>query len=342
MTQAIFERTLKQLQQKGKGILAADESVSTIGQRFEKLHIFNSEEKRRQYRELLFSTPKIKEYIGGVILFEETLQETSKGRPLPELLLSQEIVVGCKADQGLLEVGDEFTTKGLEDLASRLKKYYFLGVRFAKWRAVFQVARGLPSPKVLKKNAEFLALYAKTCLENKIIPIVEPEVLSTGGHSSDECFDTTEKVLRAVFNELEKHQVPTRWIILKPNMVVPGSGSGEKMVPEKVANMTVGCLMSVVPKDVPIVAFLSGGQSEAEACLNMNAIAQHENLPWFLTYSFGRALQNSTMSTWKGNGANTEIAQRAFMHRARLTSLAQQGKYSSELEDELIATEKDQ
>lgn len=334
MNYSILDRTLKQLLVPGKGILAADESVNTIGQRFEKLHVLNSEEKREEYRELLFTIPDLEKYISGVILFEETLQENgSDGAPLPNKLSQHGVVIGCKVDQGLAEAGDEFTTKGAEGLSDRLKKYYFLGARFAKWRAVVQISKVLPSERVLRKNAELLAIYAKACQEAGIIPIVEPEVLSTGGHTSEQCYSVTEKALGVVFAELERAGVDLRYMILKPNMIVPGSGSGEKMVPEKVGNMTVSVLMSAVPKNVPGIAFLSGGQTEQEACLNLNAIMQHENLPWLVTYSFGRALQNSTLATWAGDPANKKAAQIAFMKRAKLVSMAQQGKYDMKLEE---------
>lgn len=326
-----MDSTIKKLLVSGKGILAADESVETAGKRFEKLGISNTEGMRAAYRELLFSSPGIKEYISGVILFDETLRQSAdNGVPLRSLLEAKGVVLGCKIDQGLTPIPghpDEMMTKGMEGLVDRLADYAGMNVKFVKWRAVFKIDKGLPSKASLKKNAELLAEYAAASQQVGIVPIVEPEVLSDGKHSSERCFEVTEEVHRQVFDELKNKKVDLRFVLLKPNMIVPGSESGEAMRPEQVGNMTVSCLLSTVPKEVPGIVFLSGGQSEAEACENMNAVASHQNLPWVVTYSFGRALQNSTLKIWSGNASNIEAAQKAFLHQASLVSLAQQGKY---------------
>lgn len=336
MVRLVLNETIKKLLVPSKGILAADESVSTIEKRFLKYNIKNDEEMREAYREMLFSTPGISDYISGVILFDETLRETdSSGKPLRELLQSQGIVVGCKIDQGLAPLAnspDEMVTKGLEGLADRLSEYFDLGVRFVKWRAVFKIGKNFPSELCIKKNAELLASYAALSHLAGIVPIVEPEVLSEGAHSSEECFETTQKVLKGVFAALEARAVDLRFILLKPNMIVPGQSSSEKMTSENVANLTVSCLKAVVPKKVPGIVFLSGGQTESEACENLSAIAEQGNLPWSVTYSFGRALQNSALETWGGNSSKVDEAQKVFLNRAHLASLAQQGKYDKTLE----------
>ncbi len=338
MLRLVLNETIKKLLVPGKGILAADESVGTIAKRFLKYKIKNEEEMREAYREVLFSTKGISDYISGVILFDETLRETdSDGRPLREVLASQNIVVGCKVDQGLLPMATspkEMVTEGLEGLADRLTEYFDLGVRFVKWRSVFKIGNGLPSKLCIKKNAEIFASYALLCQEVGIVPIVEPEVLSDGSHSAEDCFETTEKVLHGVFTALEERKVDLRFILLKPNMIVPGQESLEKMIPEKVANLTVSCLKATVPAQVPGIVFLSGGQSESEACQNLNAIAEHNSMPWAATYSFGRALQNSALEAWAGNSDKIGEAQKVFLKRAHLVSLAQQGKYDKKLEKE--------
>lgn len=336
MVRLILDETIKKLLVPGKGILAADESVGTIAKRFAKFNIKNEEEMREAYREMLFSTKGISEYISGVILFDETLRETDgRGQPLREVLQAQNIVVGCKVDEGLIPLPnspEEMVTKGLEGLTDRLTEYYDLGVRFAKWRAAFSIGKNFPSDLCIEKNSELLASYAKLCQMAGIVPIVEPEVLSDGSHSSEECFEATEKVLRGVFEALERRAVDLRFILLKPNMIVPGQDSAEKMIPEKVANLTVSCLKATVPKKVPGVVFLSGGQSEEEACKNLNAIAVHDEMPWVVTFSFGRALQNSALKEWNGDASKINEAQRVFLHRASLVSLAKDGKYDKSLE----------
>lgn len=330
-------RTVRQILVSGKGILAADESIDTIAKRFERFHIRNVEEMREAYREMLFTSSKFGSYISGVILFDEQLRETtSDGGLLRKVLKDQGVLVGCKIDKGLEPMPrnkhGEVQTKGLEGLAERMQDYADLGVTFVKWRAALQVGKNLPSDRCIQKNADLLASYAHVAQESGIVPIVEPEVLGNGKHSSEQCYESTLRTLKGVFEALERRKVDLRYIFLKPNMIVPGSESKEKMVVEKVANMTVSCLKEAVPKDVPGIVFLSGGQTEKEACANMNAIAEHENLPWVVTYSFGRALQNSTLAKWHGRENRVAEAQKVFQKRAHLTSLAQQGKYSSKLE----------
>ncbi|MFA6105536.1 MAG: class I fructose-bisphosphate aldolase [Patescibacteria group bacterium] len=332
-----LNKIVKQILVAGKGILAADESIETIAKRFERYHIRNVEEMREAYREMLFTSPKFSNYISGVILFDEQLRETtSDGRLLRKVLKEQGVLIGCKIDKGLAPMPrnkhGEMQTKGLEGLAERMQDYADLGVTFVKWRAVFSVGKNLPSNRCIQKNGELLATYAKIAQEAGIVPIVEPEVLGTGNHNSDECYESTVRTLRGIFDELVKRGVDLRFIFLKPNMIVPGSESREKIKVEKVANLTVACLKEVVPKIVPGIVFLSGGQTEKEACANMNAIALHEKLPWVVTYSFGRALQNSTLAHWRGIASRAKGAQKVFEKRAHLTSLAQQGKYSSKLE----------
>ena len=332
-----LNKTVKSILVSGKGILAADESIDSISKRFERYHIKNIEEMREAYREMLFTTPDFSEYISGVILFDEQLRETtSDGRLLRNVLKDQGVIVGCKIDKGLENLTGskkgEKQTKGLEGLAERMQEYADLGVRFSKWRAVFSIGKGLPTDRCIQKNAELLASYAYIAQEAGIVPIIEPEVLGVGNHSSEDCFEATSRVLKGVFSALEKHQVDLRFIFLKPNMIVPGGESREKMRAEKVGNMTVSCLLENVPKTVPGIVFLSGGQTEKQACANLNAIASHEKLPWVVTYSFGRALQNSTLAYWRGIASRAEGAQKIFLIRAHLASLAQQAKYSSKLE----------
>jgi fructose-bisphosphate aldolase class I len=332
-----LNKIVKQVLVPGKGILAADESIETIAKRFERFHIKNIEEMREAYREMLFTTPGFSDYISGVILFDEQLRETtSDGRLLRKVLSDEGVVIGCKIDKGLEPLArtrnGEKQTKGLEGLAERMQEYSDLGVKFVKWRAVFSIGKGLPTDRCIQKNAELLAAYAEIAQEANIVPIVEPEVLGTGKHTSEQCYEATYRVLKGVFAALEKRGVDLRFIFLKPNMIVPGEDSKEKMNSAKVGNLTASCLLECVPKSVPGIVFLSGGQTEKEACANMNAVASHEKLPWIVTYSFGRALQNSTLAFWRGMASRADGAQKVFQKRAHLTSLAQQGKYNSKLE----------
>lgn len=332
MEEKILQNTLKQLLVEGKGILAADESTDSIGKRFGKIDVLNTEDNREAYRELLFTSPGIEKYISGVILYDETIRQTdNEGVLLRDILKEKGIVLGIKVDQGTAPLNsNELITRGIEGLSDRLLEYFSMGARFAKWRAVIKIGPKIPSEKCIEKNGELLAAYAKLCQEAQIIPIVEPEVLSEGEHSSEKCFDVTSTVLKKVFDILKKRKVNLRHMILKPNMVVPGHMSGEEISPFKVANLSLGCYRESVPPEVPAIAFLSGGQSEAEACANLNAMATYDNLPWFLTYSFGRALQNSTLEKWGGAPSKVNAAQKVFITQAKAASLAQQGKYKPE------------
>jgi fructose-bisphosphate aldolase class I len=337
MNKLALNSTVQQLLQSGKGILAADESTDSIAKRFAKVGVENVEEMRESYRELLFTTPGISDNITGVILFDETLREAAHdGRPLRSVLRSQNILVGCKVDKGLtpLKKGSiEMQTKGLEGLADRLSDYFELGTSFTKWRAVFTIGKDTPSNLCIKKNAEILATYASITQEVGMVPIVEPEVLASGKHTAEECYEATEKVLKGVFKEMYNRGVDLRFVLLKPNMIIPGLESKEKMDSVKVGNMTVSCLKETVPPEVPGIVFLSGGQSEIEACENLNEIVQHNNLPWKITFSYSRALQNPALDAWAGRSANLREAQKIFAKRAKLASLAQTGKYSRKLED---------
>lgn len=337
MSKGILQKTIAQLLQPGKGILAADESTNTISKRFLANNIESTEEERQAYRELLFTTKNIERYISGVILFDETIrQSTSTGQLFCELLQDKGIVVGIKVDFGtklLPQSKDEPVTLGLEGLSERLEEYFQFGARFAKWRAVFRIGRHAPSERAIAKNAGLLASYAKLCQSAGIVPIVEPEVLMDGNHTSAQAYAATTHVIQQVFKALRKKQVQLDGMLLKPSMIVPGMDSKEKMQPERVGAMTVACYRVAVPEKVPGIVLLSGGQSEVEACANLQAINEFAGqLPWTITYSFGRALQDSALHTWMGLEVNTTKAQAVFLHRAELASKAQRGIYSAKLE----------
>lgn len=317
----------------GRGILAADESTGTIGKRFDKIAVENTEDNRRAYREMLFTTPGFGEYISGVILYDETFrQSASTGEKFTALLEREGAHPGIKVDEGTTEMPDsplEKTTKGLEGLPPRMKEYFELGAKFAKWRAVYTISDTLPSAANIRENAQGLAGYAKVCQEAGIVPIVEPEVLMDGPHTQERCEEVTEKVLTAVFEELKNAGVALPGIILKPNMVVPGSES-PKATPEQVAEATLRVFNKVVPKEVPGIAFLSGGQSEVEATANLQAMNAKGPHPWKLTFSYGRALQESALKAWAGKAENVAAAQQAMLKRAQMNSLAAKGEYQGE------------
>jgi len=327
---------VRQLVTPGKGILAADESTRTIAKRFDAIGVPSTEETRRQYRELLFTTPGIEQYISGVILYDETLrQQTENGIPVPELLESKGIIPGIKVDLGtkpLIPSSLEQITEGLEGLDTRIAEYYGLGARFAKWRAVITIGDGMPSDECIKKNADILATYARICQNGDVVPIVEPEVLMDGKHSSATCFDVTKEVLAAVFLALKKEAVQLGGMLLKPNMVVPGTHSGEPFMAETVAHMTLDCFRETVPQEVLGIVFLSGGQSEKQACETLNAMTHGQQHAWALSFSYGRALQATAMKTWAGKKENIPLAQEAFLQRAKLVSAAQKGEYTKEME----------
>jgi fructose-bisphosphate aldolase, class I len=333
-----LETTITKLAAKGKGILAADESVGTITSRFEALKIPSTEDTRRAYRELLVTAPGVSEYIAGVILFEETLYQTaSTGQPFPELLNKLGILPGIKVDKGLVNLPNntiEQFTQGLDGLNDRLKEYKTKGACFAKWRAVYTISATTPSGLAIRNNAEGLAAYAALCQANGIVPIVEPEILIDGDHTLERSLEVTENVLHALFHSLYKHKVKLEYIILKPSMVINGKKSTEKATAEQVGKATITVLRRTVPAAVPTINFLSGGQTPEEATANLNAMNTLPNNPWNVSYSYARALQDYCMKTWKGDSKNVAAAQKIFLERARLNSLASVGKYTTAMEKE--------
>lgn len=316
----------------GRGILAADESFPTIEKRFAKIGIPSTEDNRRSYREMLFTTPGTGEYISGVILFDETIrQSTSGGTSFVEVLQKAGVMPGIKVDQGteaMASSPEEKVTKGLEGLAERLAEYFKLGARFAKWRAVITIGEGLPTANCIEENNRRLAEYARLCQEVGLVPMVEPEVLMDGRHTMERCEEVTEQTLRSLFRLLETEGVALEGTILKTNMVLPARESGQSATPTQIAEATVRLFKKVLPENLPGEAFLSGGQSETEATQNLNAINKLGPFPWNLSFSYGRALQDSALKIWNGKRENVEAAQRAFYHRARMNGLATRGKYS--------------
>ncbi|KAJ0028795.1 hypothetical protein Pint_35884 [Pistacia integerrima] len=315
----------------GKGILAADESTGTIGKRLSSINVENNETNRRDLRELLFCTPGALQYLSGVILFEETLyQKTADGKPFVDVLKEGGVLPGIKVDKGTVELAGtngETTTQGFDDLGKRCAKYYEAGARFAKWRAVLKIGPNEPSELAIHENAYGLARYASICQENGLVPIVEPEILVDGSHDINKCAAVTERVLAACYKALNDHHVMLEGTLLKPNMVTPGSDS-PKVAPEVIAEYTVRALQRTVPAAVPAIVFLSGGQSEEEATLNLNAMNKLKGKkPWSLSFSFGRALQQSTLKAWGGKKENLQKAQAAFLTRAKANSEATLGTY---------------
>lgn len=336
-----LESTISKLAAKGKGILAADESTPTITKRFQAVGIESSEDSRRTYREILMTTPGCNQYIAGVILFEETLnQKTSQGIPFPEALKNAGILPGIKVDKGLVHLanaGDEQVTQGLDGLPERLIEYKSKGACFAKWRAVYAISNITPSKLAIKTNAEVLARYAAICQEHGIVPIVEPEILIDGDHTIARCEEVSEPVLHAVFNALYRHKVKLEYIVLKPSMVINGKTCPQKASVKEVAEATIRVLKRTVPGAVPTINFLSGGQSSEQSTAHLNAMNQLGNLPWNLSFSYARALQDYCMKTWVGQAKNIPAAQAAFAKRAKLNSLAAQGKYSEAMEKEEVS-----
>jgi len=321
-----------------KGILAADESTGTIKKRFDAVGAESTEDRRRAYRELLFTATGAADYIGGVILFDETIrQSTRNGQPFPKLLASGGIVPGIKVDAGakpLALAKGETVTEGLDGLRERLAEYRGLGARFAKWRAVITIGAYLPSEYCIRTNAHALARYAALCQEAGIVPIVEPEVLMDGGHTIERCEEVTENTLHAVFHELAIHHVALEGMLLKPNMVIAGKDCGKRADVRQVAEATVRCLRRTVPASVPGVVFLSGGQTEREATVHLNEMSKMGAHPWALSFSYGRALQASALDAWRGKDANVPAAQKAYLHRARCNGLARIGQYTEAIERE--------
>ncbi|MBL4905815.1 MAG: fructose-bisphosphate aldolase class I [Sneathiella sp.] len=336
MSEFEMEEIALQLVATSKGILAADESTGTIKKRLESINVECTEETRRDYRELLFTSEGISDYISGVILYDETLRQSSKdGQRLAEILSAQGIIPGIKVDmgaKGLAYSEGELITEGLDGLRERLAEYHDLGARFAKWRAVISIGNGVPSQYCIETNAHALARYAALCQEANIVPIVEPEVLMDGSHSIDECYAVTETVLKTVFDELYKQRVVLEQMLLKPNMVISGKECLAQADTEEVAAKTLYCFEQTVPAAVPGIVFLSGGQSESQATENLNTLNETGSHPWEISYSFGRALQSSALKAWGGKKENVAAAQAAFIQRARLTSVARDGKYSPDME----------
>ncbi len=328
--------TMEQILQEGKGILAADESNSTIGKRFESIDVENTEQNRRDYRLLLATTPDLEQYINGVILFEETFeQKDDHGTLIAELFANKGIVPGIKVDKGLIDLPNthhEKVTQGLDGLADRLLHYKKLGAKFAKWRNVYSISEYAPSIAAIKAGAENLARYAATCQSVGIVPIVEPEILMDGSHSIEQCAEVSEMVLHELFHALFIHQVELEHIILKPSMVTCGKSATPFSEPDEVADYTIGVFRNNVPASVPTINFLSGGQTPKQAAENLNAINTAGHQPWLLTFSYGRALQEECLKAWKGKKENITSAQDALLKRARLNSMACFGEYESAME----------
>lgn len=332
-----LQATIEDMVQDGRGVLAADESAPTIAKRFQAVGVESTEENRRAYRSLLLTAPGLGEFISGIILFEETLtQRTDDGTLLPAAAWNQRIVPGIKVDKGkiplALSPGDHIT-EGLDGLAGRLKTYREQGARFAKWREVYSISTYAPTSFGIEANAEMLARYAAVCQDEGLVPIVEPEVLMDGDHSLERCAEVAEAVLHAVFHALHRHHVTLEHMLLKPNMVVPGT-ERPKASPDEVADVTLRVLRRTVPAAVPSINFLSGGQEPAEATANLNALNRSRSRsPWRLSISYGRALQQPALFAWHGQPANRQVAQQALLKRARLNSLAMRGNYSPDMED---------
>ena len=321
----------------GKGILAADESNGTMTKRLDSVNIESSPETRLLFRETLFAAESMKDCIGGVILYDETINQTSNlGKTIPSIILETGAVPGIKVDTGAKDLAnslDEKVTEGLDGLRERLKKYHELGARFTKWRGVYNIGEKYPSKLAINSNAHALARYSALVQESGMVPIVEPEVLMEGDHSADDCLAKTSLVIQKCFEELIAHKIDLTGIILKPNMVLAGSKSKNKISNEEVSSKTLECLKKSVPNEVPGIAFLSGGQSEIEATENLNLINKKNDTNFIMTYSYGRALQQSSLKFWSKDIKNIKETQNIFNHRAKMNTLAAQGKWSSEFEN---------
>lgn len=325
----------KTLVASGKGILAADWSFGTIEKQFSKIDIESTEESRRSYREMFFTTPGIEKYISGVIFFDETVyQKTKDGIPFPQVLEKKGIIPGVRADEGSepFRNDKEMVTKGLKDLPERLSEYKKMGLKFTKWRMIVYINEIYPSKEAVLENAKRLAEYAKISQENGFVPIVEPEILMEGEHTITKCEIITKQTLKTVFEELEKKQVSLEELLLKPNMILPGKDSLVKSEPREVAQFTLRAFEKTVPKEIPGIVFLSGGQSPEESTTNLNAINSQGSSPWELSFSYARALQEPALMAWKGKHENVTMAKEVFYKRAKLNSLARQGKYKPEME----------
>jgi fructose-bisphosphate aldolase class I len=326
----------------GKGILAADESFGTIKKRFDSVNVASTEETRRSYRGMLFTTPGVEEFISGVILFDETIrQATQDGTSFPEVLAGKGIMPGIKVDKGAKDLAGfpgERITEGLDGLRERLVEYSELGARFTKWRAVIIIGEGIPTRYCIDANAHALARFAALSQEAGLVPIVEPEVLMEGDHGIERCEEVTTTTLNSVFSQLQEHRVALEGMLLKPNMVLPGKACPKPASVEGVAEATVRCLTRVVPAAVPGIVFLSGGQSPEQATRHLNAMNAMGEHPWELSFSYGRALQGPSLKVWKGEASNVAMAQKLFYHRAKCNGAARYGKYSEEMEARAVSS----
>jgi len=321
----------------GKGILAADESTGTIKKRFDSIDIESTEQSRRTYREMLFQADGMKDNIGGVILFEETLKQNAEnGTSLVQVISNQGALPGIKVDKGLTPISEgskETITNGLDDLDQRCKEYYQIGAKFTKWRAVINIGNGIPTDDCIDENMLRLANYAKIVQANKMVPIVEPEVLMDGSHSIDECYDATSRVLKSLFKHLKDMNVDIKGTILKPNMIISGASCPNQAEIQEVAEKTVRCLLENVPKELPGIAFLSGGQSDINATAHLDAMNKIGEFSWKLSFSYGRALQQAALKVWMGKKENIASAQSAFSHRALMNKKAALGNWNKDIEN---------
>ncbi len=326
-----------QILSNGKGILAADESNVTMTKRLNSVGVESTNKNRLLFREILITSQSIKECIGGVILYDETINQISNKKKIPEIISSNGSCAGIKVDTGAKSLAgskDEKITEGLDNLRERLKNYYNLGARFTKWRGVYVITKNYPSDLAIYSNAHALARYAALVQEANMVPIIEPEVLMDGDHSSKECFDKTQEVIKICFDELILNNVDLTGVILKPNMILAGSQSKEQISNEEIAKLTVECLKNCVPAEVPGIAFLSGGQTEVDATKNLNLINKYNTTNFIMTYSYGRALQQSALKHWSKNINDVKGTQEIFNHRAKMNTLAAQGKWSEEIESQ--------
>ena len=333
--------TVEALAAEGKGLLAMDESTPSCNKRFEKVGIPQTEEARRSYRELILTAPGLSEYISGVILYDETIRQSGQnGLPFVKLIDGAGIIPGIKVDAGAKDMAGhpgEKITEGLDGLRDRLAEYYQMGARFTKWRAVITIGEGIPSRGCIEANAHALARYAALCQEAGLVPIVEPEMLMDGAHTMERCYEVTEEVLHEVFDQLTSQRVVLEGMILKPNMVIPGKDCPRQDSVEQVADATVTCFLRAVPAAVPMIAFLSGGQSHELASARLNAMNLNfkTKIPWALSFSYSRAVQQPALEIWKGEEANVAAAQRALVHRAGCNSAARRGLYTAEMETDI-------
>ena len=336
-----IEKIAKQIIAKGRGILAADESTGTMTKRLSSVNVESTAENRLKFRETLFSSEGMKNYIGGVILYDETIkQKTSSGKTIPELIESSGSIPGIKVDTGAKKLAgspEEKITEGLDGLRERLAEYYKLGARFTKWRAVYNISDRFPSELSIKSNAHALARYAALAQEAKMVPIIEPEVLMDGHHDINKCYEITSKVLKECYKELALHKINLKGTILKPNMILPGDKSKNRSNSLEIAKMTIKCLKKNIPTEVPGIAFLSGGQTEIEATQNLNEINKINDTNFLMSFSYGRALQQSALKDWAKNIKDTNNTQRIFNHRSQMNGLSTSAKWNIKLENQVSA-----